>query len=54
MDITQAQYVSHEDGINDSRLDVKAFGEELPSYANMPLSERKKNRRVIISVDMDL
>ena len=43
-----------QDGINDSRLDVKAFGEELPSYANMPLSERKKNRRVIISVDMDL
>ena len=43
-----------QDGINDSRLNVKAFGEELPNYANMPLSERKKNRRVIISVDMDL
>ena len=43
-----------QDGINDSRLDVKAFGEEQPDYANIPLSERKKNRRVIISVDMDL
>jgi outer membrane protein OmpA-like peptidoglycan-associated protein len=43
-----------QDGINDSRLDVKAFGEEQPNYANIPLSERRKNRRVIISVDMDL
>ena len=43
-----------QDGINDSRLSVKAFGEDLPDYAEKPLSERKKNRRVIISVNMDL
>ena len=43
-----------QDGISDSRLNVKAYGEKLPNYAEMPLSERKKNRRVIISVNMDL
>jgi len=43
-----------QDGISDSRLNVKAFGEKLPNYAEMPLSERKKNRRVILSVNMDL
>ena len=42
------------DGINDSRLELRAYGENKPNYANIPLSERKKNRRVIISVNMDL
>ena len=43
-----------ENGIQDSRLNARAFGEDNPSYPNIPLSERKKNRRVIISVKMDL
>ena len=43
-----------ENGIKDSRLKTRAYGEEEPSYPNIPLSERKKNRRVILSIDMDL
>ena len=43
-----------QDGINVSRLDSRAFGEKQPKYDNSPLTERKKNRRVIISVDIDL
>jgi len=42
------------DGVADSRLELRAYGENNPNYANIPLSERKKNRRVIISVKMDL
>ena len=42
------------DGVNNSRLELRAYGENNPNYANIPLSERKKNRRVIISVKMDL
>ena len=38
-------------GINDSRLKTRAYGESNPSYPNFPLSERKKNRRVKISVE---
>ena len=43
-----------QDGINGSRLDIRAFGEKQPKYDNSPLTERKKNRRVIISVNMEL
>ena len=43
-----------QDGINGSRLDSRAFGEKQPKYDNSPLTERKKNRRVIISVNMEL
>ena len=43
-----------ENGIKGSRLKTRAYGEEEPSYPNIPLSERKKNRRVILSIDMDL
>ena len=39
------------DGIKDSRLNNRSFGEDKPNYANFPLSERKKNRRVKISVN---
>jgi outer membrane protein OmpA-like peptidoglycan-associated protein len=42
------------DGVADSRLELRAYGENNPNYANIPLSVRKKNRRVIISVKMDL
>ena len=42
------------DGIQDKRLNNRSFGEDNPNYANLPLSERKKNRRVIISVNKDL
>ena len=42
------------DGIQDNRLNNRSFGEDNPNYANIPLSERKKNRRVIISVNKDL
>ena len=38
-------------GVNDSRLKTRAYGESNPSYPNFPLSERKKNRRVKISVE---
>jgi len=37
-------------GINSSRLFSRNFGEENPIYPNIPLSEKKKNRRVLISV----
>jgi len=37
-------------GINASRLFSRNFGEENPIYPNIPLSEKKKNRRVLISV----
>lgn len=37
-------------GINSSRLFLRNFGEENPIYPNIPLSEKKKNRRVLISV----
>ena len=43
-----------QDGINGSRLDISAFGEKQPKYDNSQLTERKKNRRVIISVNMEL
>ena len=42
------------DGIKDKRLNNRSFGEDTPNYANIPLSERKKNRRVLISVNKDL
>ncbi len=43
-----------ENGVQDSRLNTRAFGENKPNYPNVPLSERKKNRRVILSINMDL
>ena len=43
-----------ENGIQDSRLNTRAFGEHNPGYPEIPLSERKKNRRVILSINMDL
>ena len=42
------------DGIQDNRLNNRSFGENNPNYANLPISERKKNRRVKISVNKDL
>ena len=42
------------DGIQDKRLNNRSYGEDTPNYANIPLSERKKNRRVLISVNKDL
>ena len=39
------------DGIRDERLETRSFGEDNPDYANDPISERRKNRRVIISVN---
>ena len=41
------------DGIQDNRLNNRSFGEDNPNYANIPLSERRKNRRVRISVNQD-
>ena len=41
------------DGIKDNRLNNRSFGEDKPNYANIPLSERKKNRRVRISVNKE-
>ncbi len=38
-------------GIKDSRLKTRAYGESKPNYSDFPLSERKKNRRVKISVE---
>ena len=38
-------------GVKDSRLKTRAYGESMPSYPDFPLSERKKNRRVKISVE---
>ncbi len=38
-------------GVKDSRLKTRAYGESMPSYPDLPLSERKKNRRVKISVE---
>ena len=46
--------VTLENGIKGSRLKARAYGEEEPSYPNIPHTERKKNRRVILSIDMDL
>ena len=43
-----------QDGVDDSRMELRAYGENMPNYANTPLSERKKNRRVIISINMKL
>ena len=43
-----------ENGVQDSRLNTRAYGEDKPDYPNIPLSERKKNRRVILSINMDL
>ena len=43
-----------ENGVQDSRLNTRSFGEDKPSYPNIPMSERKKNRRVILSINMDL
>jgi len=43
-----------ENGVQDSRLNTRAFGENKPNYPSIPLSERKKNRRVILSINMDL
>ena len=43
-----------ENGVQDSRLNTRAFGENKPNYPYTPLSERKKNRRVILSINMDL
>ena len=43
-----------ENGVQGSRLNTRAFGEDKPNYPNVPLSERKKNRRVILSINMDL
>jgi len=39
------------DGIRDERLETRSFGEDNPDYANDPISERRKNRRVILSVN---
>ena len=38
-------------GVKDSRLKTRAYGESMPNYPEFPLSERKKNRRVKISVE---
>jgi outer membrane protein OmpA-like peptidoglycan-associated protein len=38
-------------GIKDSRLKTRAYGESKPNYSDFPLSERKKNRRVKITVE---
>ena len=38
-------------GVKDSRLKTRAYGESMPNYPDFPLSERKKNRRVKISVE---
>tara|TARA_B100000886_G_scaffold236934_1_gene165963 strand:- start:459 stop:1766 length:1308 start_codon:yes stop_codon:yes gene_type:complete len=38
-------------GVIDSRLKTRAYGESMPNYPDFPLSERKKNRRVKISVE---
>ena len=38
-------------GVKDSRLITRAYGESMPKYPELPLSERKKNRRVKISVE---
>ena len=38
-------------GVKDSRLKIRAYGESMPNYPDFPLSERKKNRRVKISVE---
>ena len=38
----------------DERLNKRSFGEDDPIYPNIPLSERKKNRRVRISVNKNL
>ena len=43
-----------QDGVDDSRMELRAYGENMPNSANTPLSERKKNRRVIISINMKL
>jgi outer membrane protein OmpA-like peptidoglycan-associated protein len=43
-----------ENGIENSKLQVRAFGESIPSYPNTPINERKKNRRVVLSINMDL
>ena len=51
---TSIKNILVKDGVNNSRLELRAYGESNPNYANIPLSERKKNRRVIISVKMDL
>ena len=37
-------------GINYDRLETRAYGETSPKYPNSPTSERKKNRRVKISI----
>ena len=42
------------EGIGDKRLDTRSFGEDNPNYANDPVSERRKNRRVILSINKDL
>ena len=42
------------DGIQDERLNQRSFGEDDPIYPDIPLSERKKNRRVRISVNKNL
>ena len=39
-----------EKGILNNRLETRAYGEDFPNYPNSPLSERKKNRRVKISI----
>ena len=38
-------------GVKDSRLKTRAYGESMPNYPDFPLSERKKNRRVKITVE---
>ena len=38
-------------GVKDSRLKTRAYGESMPNYPDFPLSERKKNRRAKISVE---
>jgi len=39
-----------EKGILNNRLETRAYGEDFPNYPSSPLSERKKNRRVKISI----
>ena len=38
-------------GIDYSRINARGYGEEVPKYQDKPLSERRKNRRAIISIN---
>ena len=40
-------------GIDYSRINARGYGEEVPRYQDTPLSERRKNRRAVISINLD-